>query len=97
MILHLFILRWKPAASAAEKARALDELLAFRGKVPGLLEVHAGVNFSLRSNGHEFGCVMKFTDRAALDAYAVSAVHQHLLDWFAPLIEPTDVDFVAAD
>jgi hypothetical protein len=93
MFLHIFLFRWKPAATEALKARALADILAFQGQTPGLLEVHAGVNVSPRSNGHEFGGVMKFTDRAAFEAYAVSPIHMQLLEWLIPLVEATEVDF----
>jgi hypothetical protein len=93
MVIHTFILRWKPQATQAHKDRALAEVLAFQGQVPGLLETYAGPNFSTHSQGHDFGAVMKLSDRAALDAYAISPIHQQLLAWLAPLVEPIDVDF----
>jgi len=93
MVVHIFILRWKPEATQAHKDRALAEVLAFQGQIPGLVETYAGNNFSTRSQGHDFGAVMKFTDRAVLDAYAISPIHQQLLAWFAPLVESIDVDF----
>ena len=34
-------------------------------------------------------------DRAALEAYEPSAVHQKLLVWLVPLIEAIEVDFEA--
>jgi hypothetical protein len=36
---------------------------------------------------------MKFNDRAALEAYGSHPVHQELLSWLLPLIEPVEVDF----
>jgi hypothetical protein len=53
------------------------------------------VNFSPRSLGYEFAGVMKFTDRAALDAYSTHPVHLKLLSWLVPLIDPIEVDFEA--
>ncbi len=94
MIMHFFMLRWKPEATQADKDRALLDVKALQGQIPGLLETYAGVNFSPRSNGHEFGAVMKFTDEAALDAYITHPVHQQLLAWLLPLVEGTDIDFV---
>jgi hypothetical protein len=61
MVIHTFILRWKPQATQAHKDRALAEVLAFQGQVPGLLETYAGPNFSTHSQGHDFGAVMKFS------------------------------------
>jgi hypothetical protein len=36
---------------------------------------------------------MKFADPAALEAYNVHPVHQDLLEWLLPLIDPIEVDF----
>jgi Stress responsive A/B Barrel Domain len=62
---------------------------------PRILETNVGVNFSPRSLGYEFAGVMKFADRAAMDAYNTHPVHLELLSWLIPLIEPIEVDFEA--
>ena len=93
MIIHTFALRWKPEATQTHKDRALVEVRAFQGQIPGLVETLAGVNFSSRSQGNEFGAVMKFTDKASLEAYVVHPLHQELLSWLIPLVDATDVDF----
>jgi hypothetical protein len=36
---------------------------------------------------------MKFPDRAAFESYNVHPVHQALVAWLMPLIEPLEVDF----
>ena len=46
--------------------------------------------------GYAFGGVMKFSDRAALDAYFPHPVHQALGEWLMPMIEPLELDFDAA-
>jgi hypothetical protein len=50
---------------------------------------------SPRSQGYELGGVMKFADRPALDAYGGHPVHQKLVQWLMPLIDPIEVDFEA--
>jgi len=61
-----------------------------------LLTPTLGVNSDLpRIAGYELGGVMKFTDRSALDAYGAHPVHQKLLQWLMPLIDPLEVDFEA--
>ena len=95
MVIHMFFLRWKPEATQAEIDRALTEIRAFQGVIPGLLETHAGVNTSSRSQEYGFGCVMKFIDQAALDAYMVHPQHERLVGWMGPLVTAADVDFAA--
>lgn len=93
MYVHMFVFRWKPGVTADEKQRALAEIRALQGQIPGLLETAVGVNISPRGRGYELGGVMKFADKAALDSYGGHPVHQRLVSWLMPLIEPIEVDF----
>jgi hypothetical protein len=96
MVIHAFAFRWKPNVTADQKLRVQTEILALQGQISGLLETHVGANFSERSQGYEFAGVMKFTDRAALTAYNSHPIHQKLLTWLLPLIDPIELDFAAA-
>ena len=76
-----------------QKMRAITEIRNLQGQIPGLLETWVGVNISPRSQGYELGGVMKFADRTTLKAYEGHPVHQNLLQWLMPLINPIEVDF----
>jgi hypothetical protein len=39
--------------------------------------------------------MMKFTSKAACDAYAIHPAHRSLLEWLVPLIDPVELDFEA--
>ena len=93
MVIHTFAFRWKPAVTDEQKQHVLGSIRALQGRIPGLQETWVGVNFSPRSQGYSLGGVMKFADRAALEAYSSHPVHQELLSWLMPLIEPVEVDF----
>jgi Stress responsive A/B Barrel Domain len=95
MIIHTFAFRWKAGVREEQKLRAIAEIGRLQGQIPGLLETSVGVNFSPRSQGYELGGVMKFADRSALEAYGGHPVHQKLLQWLMPLIDPIEVDFEA--
>jgi hypothetical protein len=95
MFIHTFAFRWKPTITDDQKQHAIQEIRALQGQIPGLLETLVGVNISPRSQGYELGGVMKFADRASLDAYGDHPVHQKLLTWLMPLIDPLEVDFEA--
>lgn len=95
MMIHMFAFRWKAVATEADKNRAIAEISAFRGKIPGLLEVYVGKNVSPRGAGYETGGVMKFTDAAAMASYTVHPLHKALLTWLLPLIDPIEVDISA--
>jgi hypothetical protein len=95
MYIHLFAFRWKPEVTADQKERAASEIRKLQGQIPGLLETWVGHNVSPRGQGYELGGAMKFADKASLDAYGPHPVHQKLLAWLMPLIEPVEVDFPA--
>jgi hypothetical protein len=93
MYFHIFGFRWKPEATEALKGRATREIMAFQGKIPGLVQLHLGPNDSPRGQGYSFVGVMHFTDKAAVDAYVQNPAHQALLKWLVPLIDPVELDF----
>jgi hypothetical protein len=93
MFIHMFAFRWRPGVTPEQKRRVIDEIRKLHGQIPGLVEISVGVNISPRGQGFELGGVMKFSDRAALDAYGPHPVHQKLVSWLMPLIDPIEVDF----
>ena len=97
MVFHTFHLRFKPETTPDQIERIVSTIRGFEGHVPGLLEVHIGANFSKHGNGFTHGAAMKFTDRAALDAYnAPSPLHGELLTFAGPLVDGVqEADFDA--
>jgi hypothetical protein len=94
-VFHVFAFQWKPETTDAQKARAAKDIAAFQGTIPGLLETHVGPNTSPRGKGYTFGGVMRFKDKAALDAYVLHPSHQALLAWLVPLIDAIELDLNA--
>jgi hypothetical protein len=96
MFVHMFLFRWKDAATSADHARAQQEIEGFAGPIPGLRFVAAGTNISASGDGFGFGGVMHFDDEAAYKAYAVHPAHEKLLQWLVPLIDAVECDFTAS-
>ena len=96
MTIHTFIFRWKPDITEAQIAQVATSVRGLQGQIPGLVSVHIGPNISPRSRGFEYGGVMHFTDRAALEAYNDHPAHQAILPSIFPLLEDViEVDFEA--
>jgi hypothetical protein len=93
MFIHAFVFRWKQSLDEAKRQQIKSAILDFQGKIPGLLETHAGFNVAANGKDYEFGGVMKFADKAALDAYQTHPLHKELLEWLVPLIDPIELDF----
>ncbi len=96
MTIHTFNFQWKPEVTDAQKETVAGSIRALQGKIPGLLAIYVGTNFSPRSKGYNFGGTMHFADRLMLEAYNTHPVHQALLPSILPLVESViEVDFEA--
>jgi hypothetical protein len=93
MYIHMFAFRFKAGVTEEQKRRVVTEIGKLQGQIPEVLESWVGRNESPRGQGYELGGGMKFADKTACDAYGAHPVHQKLLSWLMPLIEPIEVDF----
>jgi hypothetical protein len=80
MIRHIVVWRLKDSALGNDKetnARLLREKLeALRGRIPGLLRLEVGLDFSATENSADVVLVSEFESRAALAAYQVHPEHK---------------------
>ena len=80
MIRHIVAWRLKDAAlgtGKAENARLMkDKLEALRGRIPGLLRLEVGRDFSATDNSADVVLVADFDSREALAAYQAHPAHQ---------------------
>jgi hypothetical protein len=89
----MFAFRFKPGVTDTKKDEIVAAIQNLQKEIPGILETWIGRNVSPRGQGYELGGVMKFADAAACDRYGAHPVHQKLLAWLLPLIDPIEVDF----
>ena len=93
MFIHMFAFRLKPHTTEAQQDRMIREISELKKQIPLVLESFVGKNTSPRGQGFVIGGAMKFADQASLDAYNAHPVHQALLKWLLPIIDPIEVDF----
>lgn len=93
MYIHMFAFRFKPGVDEEQRAKIVLAIKKLQHEIPEVLETWVGRNDSPRGQGYELGGVMKFADKAACERYGADPVHQKLLAWLKPLIEPIEVDF----
>jgi Stress responsive A/B Barrel Domain len=72
----------------------LSERRGLKGKIAGIVDLSCGANFSQRAKGYTHGLVVRFTDRAALEAYGPHPEHQRIVQ---NLISPIRADILALD
>ena len=97
MYIHMFAFRLKPGVTEEQKRKIVTEIRKLKSEIPEVLESWVGRNDSPRGQDYELGGVMKFADKAACEAYGAHPVHQKLLVWLMPLIDPIEVDFIPSE
>jgi hypothetical protein len=85
-ILHVVELKWNPAATDAEKQRALDGIKDMAAKVPGIKNIWIKGE-RLQPRDFSAAYAIEFRDRDAADAYAESKVHAAWEVQYVPLRE----------
>lgn len=94
MVEHIVLFRWTPDATPDQVTRVVDGLRALQGRVPGILDLSCGEDFSGRAQGYTHALVVRFTDRAALDAYGPHPAHRHVVETY---VNPIRDDVLALD
>jgi hypothetical protein len=91
---HIVIFKWKEDAPPDKIAEAIAGLKALKDEIPGIISLTCGENFSPRSQGYECGLLVRFVDRAALEAYGPHPAHQAVVQ---TLISPIRTDTIVVD
>ncbi|MEI8033466.1 MAG: Dabb family protein [Chlorobiaceae bacterium] len=82
MIKHIVMWRLKDVAHGndrpANAALFKEKLEALRGRIPGMMAIEAGVDFSGGESSGDVVLYSEFVDRAALQAYQEHPLHQAL-------------------
>lgn len=91
MVTHIVLFRFSEF-SEAEEARA--RLLSMVGKIPGLLGVEAGVDFTRSERSYDLGLITRHDSREALDVYQTHPVHVEVASFIrARMNSAVAVDF----
>ena len=94
MVEHIVLFRWSEDASQEAIDSVVAELRELKSKIAGVVDLSCGVNFSDRAKGYTHGLVVRFMDRAALEAYGPHPEHQRVVQNF---INPIRADILALD
>jgi len=94
MIIHIVLFKWKEETAPEAIAKAMENLRGLKDKIPEILEISCGENFSERAKGFQHGLLVKFSDRSALDAYQPHPAHQEVVQ---NLIKPIVAEVLALD
>jgi hypothetical protein len=76
MVVHIALFQWKAGTSDQDIEASLHAVRALKQKVPGLVDVRCGTNFSPWAEGYTHAVIVLAEDRAALDAYRKHPDHE---------------------
>jgi len=94
MIVHIVLFKWQPNTPPETIASIMSALRGMKGKVPEIIDLSCGDNFSELSQGFQNGLVVQVKDKATLDAYAKNPLHQEIIQ---TLIKPVLADKITVD
>lgn len=82
MVKHIVLWRLKESAegcSAAENALRIKQALeALNGRIPGLLRLEVGIDFSREEGSSDVALYSEFDSRAALEVYQNHPLHEEV-------------------
>lgn len=79
MIEHIVLFKFSSETTKDQKDEALKRLENLGNLLPGVLDIHAGYDFSGRNQGFEAGLTVRFESKEALLNYGPSEEHQAVL------------------
>ena len=94
MVEHVVLFKLKAGTTNAQKEAAFQALRGLKNQIDGIVDLTCGENFSERSQGFEIGLVVRFRDRAALDAYLPHPAHRGAVEQY---VQPIREDVIVVD
>ncbi len=95
MVVHIVSFKYKAEASEAARAEHVTKLKGI-ADIEGILDFKVGADFMRSARAYDTGLVVIFSDRAALDSYAVHPRHVPVAKFGLELAESIiSVDFDA--
>jgi hypothetical protein len=85
---HLVFFKFNDNLTEEKAAQLLAKLQAFKGVIPGIIELSAGMNEEIeRGRGYTLGLRVTFDSREALEQYGPHPVHQDFVKELAGVID----------
>jgi hypothetical protein len=81
VIEHIVLIKFSPITTQEQKKELILRTLLLKEKIPGILDIQQGFNFSTRSQGYEVGLTVRFQNRDALETYGPHPAHQEIVTY----------------
>ena len=89
---HIVWIKFKPGIGPDRIAEHLAALASLPDRVPTIVNLRLGENFTDRANGYTHGLIVTFANRASLETYATHPQHVPIADALKQ-----DADLLAMD
>ena len=76
MIDHIVLVKFGESTTQEQLQEVVTRFKALRGKLTGVVDLQAGINFSRKRQGYQVVLSVRFEDQAALEAYGPNEDHQ---------------------
>jgi hypothetical protein len=93
MVIHVALFKFKQEVPKEQIEKIMEEVRNFKDKIPQIVEIYAGKNFSRHSQGFTHAIVIKFESRKNLDAYRAHPNHKPI----AEKLEEMEEDSIGVD
>ncbi|REE67679.1 stress responsive alpha/beta barrel protein [Paenibacillus taihuensis] len=90
MFEHLVIFKFNDRITSDKEQELLAQLLAFKGAIPGIVDISAGINVTEETDnihGYSLGLRVTFENKEALRAYGPHPLHQAFVQQLGGLLE----------
>ncbi|UJF34841.1 Dabb family protein [Paenibacillus hexagrammi] len=87
---HLVVFKFNTALTASQQQELLNQLLDFQGRIPGILDMSAGLNVTEETenvHGYTLGLRVTFDSLESLRSYGPHPVHQAFVQSLDGLLE----------
>ncbi|PLS03351.1 Dabb family protein [Neobacillus cucumis] len=87
---HMVFFKFKENITPEKEQELLEKLLSFKGVIPGIVELSAGINVTAeeeRKQGYGLGLRVTFDNKESLDQYGPHPAHQDFVKSLDNVIE----------
>jgi len=86
MITHIVMFDFRDENKKSNIIEATERLNGLLGRVPSLLSMEVGVNFSQEDRAMDLSIITTFEDRAGLEAYAIDPQHLEVVEFIKSVV-----------
>ncbi|MDR6551788.1 Dabb family protein [Paenibacillus qinlingensis] len=87
---HIVVFKFNTNITLIKQQELLDQLLTFRDRIPGIIDISAGINVTEETEnmkGYTLGLRVTFEDLASLRSYGPHPVHQEFVKSLDGILE----------